>query len=88
MFLDCDVTDPTLGADKGLPDHASVGMHVLGYPERLARRPYVRQARRLFARYAKLRERIDHDDEDWWEALTDAAVSFELTGDLPRDEPL
>jgi hypothetical protein len=80
------VTDPQFAAHHGFPKYGSIGMHVLGYPERLAKPPYVRQARRLFARYDELRERIPRQDERWWEALVDAAVGFETIGELPDDD--
>src|SRR5262249_15345046 len=43
-----DVTSEQFLAYKTLPDHAGVGLHLLGYPERLAKPPYVAQAKRLF----------------------------------------
>lgn len=87
-FADCgeDPTDPQFLEDRTLPKHGSLCMHLLGYPERLAVPPYEEQARRLFGRYDELRERIDHDDQSWWESLTDAAVEFRLEGELPDDE--
>jgi hypothetical protein len=86
VFLDGEVTDPQLGADKGLPKFASIGMHILGFPERLARPPYVKQARRLFLRYDALREQIDHEDRDWWWELEEAVFAFSQEGVLPEDE--
>lgn len=86
VFLDGDVTDPQFGADRGLPRYGSLGMHILGFPERWARPPYVKQARRLFLRYDELRERIDHDAGDWWCALQEAVCAFARHGELPADE--
>ena len=86
--------DPTTPAYVGtgiaevLPDHPGVGLFILGYPDRLAKTPYVKQANRLFARCAKLRERIPHDDRRWSDRLSDASQRFQLNGDLPDDELL
>lgn len=86
VFLDGEVTDPQLGADRGLPKFGSIGMHILGFPQRLARPPYVKQARRLFLRYDALRELIDHQDPAWWMDLEDAVFAFSQEGTLPEDE--
>jgi hypothetical protein len=83
-----DPTDPSFLADKTFPDHGSIGMHLLGYPERLAKPPYVAQAKRLFKRYAELRDRIDHEDRWWWKAMEAALYTFDDYGELPDDELL
>ncbi len=58
---DCrvDVTAHDYLAEIELPDFGTCGMHLLGFPERLAKPAHARQARRLLARYADLRERVD-----------------------------
>ena len=81
-----DPTDPQFLADKPPPDFAAVGMHLLGYPENLAKPPYVDQAHRLFERYAALRRRMDQSDPDWFEPIADAMLAFEMRGELPADE--
>jgi hypothetical protein len=83
-----DPTDPSFLADKTFPDHGSIGMHLLGFPERLAKPPYVAQAKRLFKRYAVLRDRIDHDDRFWFKAYEAALYRFDDYGELPDDELL
>lgn len=80
------VTDPEFAARHGLPEHASVGLHVLGYPERLATRPYVAQAHRLFDRFRDLRQRVPHDDAEWFAELAEAVCQFQLSGDLPAED--
>lgn len=80
-----DVCDPAFGADTGLPRHGSVGMHVLGYPQRLATPPYEAQAHRLFARMDDLRDRINPDDPELWHPIGDAAAELLLTGELPPE---
>jgi hypothetical protein len=76
-----------LGIAVNLPEYGSVGMHLLGFPECLAKRPYVRQAKRLFARYDELRMRVDQDDRHWFERFRAAAWAFWTEGEVP-DEPL
>jgi hypothetical protein len=84
-----DPADPKFLADRTLPDHAAVSMHLLGYPERLAKPPYLAQAKRLFARYDELRVRINrYEDDPWFDLHVDAVIRFEDTGDLPDDELL
>ncbi len=58
---DCgvDVTAHDYLSEAELPDYGTCGMHLLWFPERLVKPPHARQARRLLARYADLRERID-----------------------------
>ena len=82
------VLDPQFLADRPLPEFATVGLRLLGFPERLVKPPYEDQAQRLFARYAELRERIDHDDRKWFEVLAAAIEQFQDTGELPRDDLL
>jgi hypothetical protein len=81
-----DVTDPDfLGADTVLPDYGTVGLHVLGFPERLAKPPYEDQARRLFERFAVLRERTNRDDA-WYEEFSKVSFQFLHKGELPEEE--
>lgn len=77
------VTDPRFASHHGMPEHGSMGMHVIGHPQRLAIPPYVDQANRLFARYRVLRARIDHDDPDWFDPFKNALVAFHATGEIP-----
>ncbi len=81
-----DLTDPKTLADAPLPGHNGIGMHVLGYPEKLAVAPYAKQARRLFKRLAALRERLPQDDEEWFERAGNASMALRATGELPGDE--
>ena len=82
-----DVTDPDfLGADTVLPDYGSVGLHVLGFPECLAKPPYEDQTQRLCDRFASLRERLDQDDRGWMDGFGEAAILFLHEGELPDDE--
>ncbi len=82
---DCrvDVTAHDYLAEVELPDYGTSGMHMLGFPERLVRPPHVRQARRLLARYADLRERIDQSNPDWREPIVEAVTAFSERGELP-----
>jgi hypothetical protein len=81
-----DLTDPKFLADEPLPPHNAIGWHLLGYPQRLARPPYVMQAQRLFARFDELRQRTPQDDDPWYDECIDAAVRFRMTGELPVEE--
>jgi hypothetical protein len=82
-----DVADPDfVPEDMELPDWGGVGMHLLGFPERLAKAPYKRQAARLFRRMDALRQRIDRDDRAWGDAYGEAAVRFLHEGGLPDDD--
>lgn len=85
VFLDGDVCDPAFGADKGLPTHGTVGMHVLEMPQRLATPPYVEQGRRLFERMDALRARVDYDSPDWWDPIAEALAAFWDGGTLPPE---
>ncbi len=86
--------DPTtrafadLGITLQLPDYGSVGMFILGYPKSFAIPPYKRQARRLFARADKLRQRINQDDRRWFNNFGEALEAFLDFGELPEDELL
>ncbi|HEX5050422.1 MAG TPA: hypothetical protein VFZ65_01490 [Planctomycetota bacterium] len=86
--LGADVTDPSFLADRTLPDHAGIGLHLLGFPEFVATPPYEAQAHRLFARLAELRDRIDQDDTAPWFLVADDAVVAFRRGELPQDELL
>lgn len=80
-----DVCDPAFGADAGLPKYGSVGMHVLGYPQRLAVPPYEAQAHRLFAQLDDYRERVVDDSQAYFDRLTDATTELLWNGELPHD---
>jgi hypothetical protein len=86
--------DPTtrafaaLGFSPQLPNYGSVGMFVLGYPQSFATAPYKRQARRLFARADKLRQRINQNDRRWFDTFGQALCAFLDLGELPDDDLL
>ena len=80
------VTDPQFAAHHGLPKYGTVGLHVLGFPQRLAVPPYEEQAHRLFARREELLDRIDRDDPHWFEPIWEAMEAFRLRAELPGDE--
>jgi hypothetical protein len=81
-----DVTNSGFLAGNSLPEHSGVALHLLGFPECLARPPYVAQARRLIARYADLRSRINYQDPAWFGPLGSAIAAFRETGQLPDDD--
>lgn len=87
-FLVCrggDVTKPDLGQEHGLPEFGTVGMHVLGYPRRLAKAPYEEQGRRLFDRYDGILRRLDLSQDDDFEPIAESIMAFEDRGELPAD---
>ncbi|MEO6594181.1 MAG: hypothetical protein ABIP94_05460 [Planctomycetota bacterium] len=90
-FVDmgADVTKPFL-AERGIqvPDYGSAALHLVGFPHVFVMAPYEEQAERLFARYAELRERINQDDDRWFDEAQQAIEIFQVNGDLPRDELL
>ena len=81
-----DVCDPMFGADRGVPKYGTLGMRVMGWPERFAVRPYVAQAHRLFARLDALRDRIDYRDPDWFVPIEKATLRLWDDGELPENE--
>lgn len=85
VLRDGDVCDPRFGAGLGLPTHGSVGMHVLGYPQRLAVAPYAEQAERLFRRMDELRAQMDYTQDGWWNPVRDALLAFLGDGVMPPD---
>ena len=80
-----DVTQHDFGSEHGLPEFGTVGMHVLGYPRKLAKAPYVEQGRRLFDRYDNIRRRMDYSADEDFEPMEDAFLAFVQRGDLPAD---
>lgn len=80
-----DVTKPDFGQEHGLPEFGTVGMHVIGFPRRLAKAPYEEQGRRLFDRYDEIRRRLDLTPDDDFEAIAEAMLAFEERGELPAD---
>lgn len=80
-----DVTKPDFGQEHGLPEFGTVGMHVLGYPRRLAKAPYEEQGRRLFDRYDGILRRLDLSPDDDFEPVAEAIMAFEDRGELPAD---
>ncbi|MFN7590330.1 MAG: hypothetical protein ACK501_13325 [Planctomycetota bacterium] len=81
-----DVTDPMLANEHGLPEFGTVGMHVLGYPRRLATAPYEEQGRRLFDRYDEIRRRMNYSADEDFGPMAEAFLAFEERGELPKDE--
>lgn len=81
-----DVESPGFASRHGMPLHPSVGMHVLGYPQKWATPPYEFQGARLFARLDVLRQKIPKDDSAWFEEQSDVTVRFLQTGQLPEDD--
>jgi hypothetical protein len=81
-----DVASREFLADRDPPEHASLGLHLLGFPECLATPPYVAQAQRLIARQAEIRTRLNHDDPAWFEPIAEAIRRFRREGELPDDE--
>ena len=79
-----DVSEPFFRGRK-LPDHGSVGFELLGFPEGLAQPPYVEQAKRLFARQAKLREQMNPEDPNWKQDFGTAVQNFHTRGLLATD---
>lgn len=79
-----DVT-AALDMDEKLPNYGSVGLHFMGIPTRLAKPPYVEQARSLFKRCAELRSRLPHGDRRWFSALDTATEDFLAYGEVPAD---
>ena len=72
-----DVTRPLyLDEEIGIPEYGTVGLHVLGWPECLVAPPYEKQARRLLDRFARLRKRVDPDDQAWFRSLAEAVRRF------------
>jgi hypothetical protein len=63
-------------------------MHLLGYPNRLARPPYEEQAGRLFARLDALRDRSPQDQAEWMKDYGTAVEAFHTMAELPEDELL
>ena len=74
------------GIKLDLPDYGTVGMYLMGFPDRLAKRPYVKQAKRLFRRIDELRKRIPHDDRRWFDRAGDATQRLQHDGERPDDE--
>jgi hypothetical protein len=81
-----DVASRQFLADRDPPEHSSLGLHVLGFPECLEKPPFVEQAQRLFARQAQIRTRLNHEDPAWFEPIAEAIRRFRRHGELPDDE--
>ena len=82
-----DVTDlEFIDGHMERPEFGSVGLHVLGFPEAVLKPPYEDQGQRLLNRFARLRERIDYDDKQWFEDFEIAANRFLRNGELPQDK--
>jgi hypothetical protein len=83
-----DVTDPRLLAEEPVPESGSVALYLLRFPDDLARPPFVRQTRRLLARFADLWASIDPNDAAWFERLAAALRAFHHEDTLPEDDLL
>jgi len=79
-----DVTEQLfVGLD--LPEFGGVGTTLVGLNERLVRRPYVRQARRLLRRIEKIGRSRPQGDRQWTEQLHRAIDDFQYQGIRPED---
>lgn len=83
-----DPTEPQFaGQELDLPEFGSVGMRLLGIPERLAKAPFLEQAERLFTRVGLLRAIMPRDPK-WVGGLEDAVEEFRRGGEWPEDNVL
>jgi len=80
-----DVTQYDFGSEHGLPEFGTVGMHVMGYPRKLAKAPYEEQGRRLFDRYDDIRRRMDYSADEDFDPMADALLAFFDRGELPAE---
>jgi hypothetical protein len=85
-FLDQDVTSPRFLSEMPPPAFGSVGMRLVGFPERWVRPPYFAQADRLWGRFANLRARISDRTPTWLDQLAEAALRFRSCLQLPDDD--
>lgn len=76
------------GAELDVPDWCSVGLHLIGFPEVLAKAPYEARAEHLFARHDALRARVPPDEPAWSDRLAQAVTAFHEYGELPAEELL
>lgn len=74
------------GARHGLPMYGTMAMHIYGFRENLVQPPYEFQAKRLLVRLDNIRGRIDQDDPRWFDEQAAAMLTFQLTGEFPKDE--
>lgn len=85
-----DVTAPQL-QDWLPPEIGSMAMEFMGFPERLVRKPYAKQARRLLNQLPALRERVPKTPKAhraWHQKLAQATVVFQLSGEQPDSEDM
>ena len=80
------VESPGFASRYGMPVHTSVGMHMLGYPNRWVQPPYENQGHRLLARLDCIRARINTDNPLWFTQQVDAHMAFLRTGVLPGED--
>ena len=80
-----DVRDTRFASYHGIPEHGSVGMHILGHPQWLALPPYVDQANRLWARYRLIRFKIDHRGPHWFDPFEKVLLAFKKDGVMPDE---
>ena len=79
VAMEMDVCDPEFVDSRiELPDFGSLGLHMLGWPDCLVRSPHKKQARRLLKRCYILRERIDHDDRQWFDDMNHCLSSWSM----------
>ena len=82
-----DPAEPLFREDYELPEDTFIGLHMLGFPERLIAEPYEEQAQRLIERIHALYRR-QPGNRRWSDALRDAMEDFAAFGMLPEDELL
>lgn len=85
-----DVTAPQL-QDWLPPEFGSMAMEFTGFLERLVRKPYAKQARRLLNRLPALREQVPKTPKAhraWHQKLDQATVVFQLSGEQPESDDM
>lgn len=85
-----DVTAPQF-QDFLPPEFGSMAMEFVGFNERLVRRPYTKQARRLLKRIEAMRKRAPKTpaaERAWHRKLQQATTAFQMSGELPENEDL
>ncbi len=79
-----DLTQPVF-ADRTVPEFGTVGMELLGMPQRLVAQPYEEQAATLLHRLDELRHRIPNN-RNWVARLRVAIDRFWDEDELPDDD--
>lgn len=81
-----DLTQPIFDGEA-LPEFGTVGLRMLGFPERFVGSEHTEQAARLEARLDVLAKAIPHHDRSWWRSMHMATQLFQDLGERP-DDPL